>query len=118
LIIRRTLVYGILTGTLGIIFFVSIVLLTEIFKTVTGETSSLATVISTLIIAALFSPLRRRVQTVIDRRLYRNKYNAEKALVAFAAVARDEVDIGVLKVLRKLVQQTLQHRANRSMVEG
>jgi hypothetical protein len=108
-IIHRTLVYGILTGALGLIYFISVVLLTQIFKAVIGETSSLVLVISTLIIAAIFTPLRKRVQQTIDRRLYRNKYDAEKAFAAFAEVARDEVDLDILKgKLLQLVQDTIQ----------
>lgn len=108
-IIRRTLVYGILTGALGLIYFISVVLFSQLFKLLIGETSSLAIVISTLIIATLFTPLRKRVQHSINRRLYRNQYDAEKALAAFAAVARDEVDLEILKTkLLQLVQDTFQ----------
>jgi hypothetical protein len=108
-IVRRTLVYGILTGALGLIYFISVVFLTQVFKAIIGETSSLALVLSTLIIAALFTPLRKRVQDAIDRRLYRSKYDAEKALAAFAELARDEVDLEVLRMkLLQLVQETIQ----------
>jgi MFS family permease len=108
-IIHRTLVYGILTGALGLIYFISVVLLTQIFKFVMGETSSLVVVISTLIIASLFTPLRKRIQNVIDRRLYRNKINAEEALAAFAGIVRDEVDLDILqRKLLQLVQETFQ----------
>jgi hypothetical protein len=108
-IIRRTLVYGILTGALGLIYFISVVLFSQVFKVLIGETSSLAIVISTLIIATLFTPLRKRVQHSINRRLYRSQYDAEKALAAFAAVARDEVDLEILKTkLLQLVQDTVQ----------
>ena len=108
-IVRRTLVYGILTGTLGLIYFTSVVVLTQIFKVITGTTSSLAMVISTLIIVTLFTPLRKRVQNAIDRRLYRRQYNAAKALAAFTEMARDEVDLEVLrKKILELVQETVQ----------
>lgn len=108
-IIRRTLVYGILTGSLGLIYFISVVLFSQVFKILIGETSSLAIVISTLIIATLFTPLRKRVQHSINRRLYRSQYDAEKALAAFASVARDEVDLEILKTkLLQLVQDTVQ----------
>lgn len=108
-IVRRTLIYGLLTAALGIIYFVSVVLLSELFKLITGQTSSLAGVISTLIIVSLFTPLRKRVQNYIDRRLYRRQYNAEKALAAFAEMARDEVDLEILrKNILEIVQETVQ----------
>jgi len=108
-IIHRTLVYGILTGTLGLIYYISVVLLTQIFKRITGEPSSLVMVVSTLIIITLFNPLRKRVQNAIDRRLYRSKYNADKALAAFAKLASDEVDLEVLRTkLLLLIQETIQ----------
>jgi MFS family permease len=108
-IIHRTLVYGILTGTLGLIYYISVVLLSQIFKTITGEPNSLVMVLSTLIIITLFNPLRKRVQIVIDRRLYRSKYDANKALAAFAKMASDEVDLEVLRVkILSLVQETIQ----------
>ena len=92
LIIRRTLVYGVLTGLLGLIYFGSVVLLRQLLSGVTGN-SSVAIVLSTLLIAALFSPLRRRFQEVIDRRFFRRKYDAARALAEFSAVARDEVQL-------------------------
>jgi hypothetical protein len=108
-IIHRTLVYGILTGTLGLIYYISVVLLTLIFKEITGEPSSFVIVVSTLIIITLFNPLRKQVQNAIDRRLYRSKYNADKALAAFAKLASDEVDLEVLRTkLLILVQETIQ----------
>jgi hypothetical protein len=108
-IIHRTLVYGMLTGTLGLIYYISVVVLTQIFKEITGEPSSLVMVVSTLIIITLFNPLRKRVQNAIDRRLYRSKYDADKALAAFAKLASDEVDLEVLRTkLLLLVQETIQ----------
>ena len=110
-IINRTLVYGSSTALLALVYLGSIIVLQRIFTAVTGQQSDLAIVISTLVIAALFNPLRLRLQTLIDRRFYRRRYNAEKALQAFAAAARDEVDVGALRgelenVIRRTVQPT------------
>ena len=109
LLIRRTLVYAVLTALLLLLYFGSVVLLQQVFRALTGQDSPIVIVISTLAIAALFSPLRRRVQNTIDRRFYRRKYNAQQALAAFAATARDEVDLEHLKVeLVSIVQETMQ----------
>jgi hypothetical protein len=110
LIIRRTLVYGVLTGLLALIYFGGVVLFQTGFRTLTRETNStFVTVISTLAIAALFTPLRHRVQDFIDRRFYRKKYNAEQALAQFAATARDEVDMDKLAAaLLGVVEETMQ----------
>jgi hypothetical protein len=96
ILIRKTLVYGGLSITLGILYFAGVVVLQSFFETVRGQQSPLAIVISTLLIAALFNPLRRRIQDAIDRRFYRRKYDAEKTLAAFSASLRDEVDLGML----------------------
>ncbi len=109
IIIRRTVQYSILTGLLALVYFGGVVLFQGIFRTASGETSSLAVVLSTLIIAALFAPLRRRVQNVLDRRFFRQKYDAAKVLADFARTARDETDINQLTGrLVEVVQQTLQ----------
>src|SRR5215203_856272 len=79
-LINRTLVYGSLTATLVALYFVGIVVLQRLFVALTGEKSTLAVVASTLVIAALFTPLRRRIQSFIDRRFYRSKYDARKTL--------------------------------------
>jgi hypothetical protein len=95
-IINRTLVYGSLTATLVALYFGSIVLLQRMFVLLTGEQSTLAIVTSTLLIAALFTPLRHRIQSFIDRRFYRRKYDAGKTLAAFSARLREETDLGTL----------------------
>ena len=93
IIIRRTLQYTLLTGILALVYFGSITLLQSISTAVFGLQSPVFVVISTLAIAALFNPLRYRIQEFIDRRFYRSKYDAEQALSSFARVARDVVDI-------------------------
>ena len=108
-IANRTLVYGVLTGVLILVYFGSIILLQEIFRAITGQESPLAVVFSTLVIAALFAPLRRRIQSVIDRRFFRRKYDAEQVLVEFAAVARDEVSLDKLAAeLQRVAEETMQ----------
>jgi hypothetical protein len=96
IIINRTLVYGSLTVTLIALYFGGIVLLQRILVTFTGERSTLAVVASTLLIAAMFNPLRRRIQSFIDRRFYRSKYDARKTLETFSAKLRDETDLEAL----------------------
>jgi hypothetical protein len=109
IIIRKTLVYATLTALLALVYFGCVVLLQGLFEALTGQQSPIVIVFSTLAIAALFNPLRRRVQDTIDRRLYRKKYDATRALSAFAAMARDETDLDALtNQLLRVVQGTVQ----------
>jgi hypothetical protein len=109
LIINRTLVYGSLTVTLVALYFGGIVVLQRAFVLLTGQQSTLAVVASTLLIAALFTPLRRRVQGFIDRRFYRRKYDARKILEAFSARLRDETNLDALSNdLIGVVNETMQ----------
>jgi len=110
IIIRRTLVYSALTGLLALVYFGSVVVLQGVIRTFTGQAQSLwVTVASTLLIAALFQPFRHRIQDSIDRHFYRRKYDAAKTLAAFAATARDEVELDKLtERLVQVVQETMQ----------
>jgi hypothetical protein len=108
-IIRKTLVYAMVTATLALVYFGSVVLLQQVFRGLTGERSTLAIIVSTLVIAALFSPLRRRVQDEVDHRFYRRKYDAQQALAAFSAKARDQTDLDALTAeLTRVVRETVQ----------
>ena len=108
LVIQRTLVYAALTAVLVGGYLGSIVGLQALFRAATGQESNVAIVVSTLLIAALFQPLRRRIQTAVDRRLYRSKYDAARTLAAFGARVRDEVDLGALTgELTAVVEQTM-----------
>jgi hypothetical protein len=108
-VINRTLVYGTLTATLVALYFGGIVVLQRVFVFLTGQKSTLAVVASTLLIAALFNPLRRRIQSFIDRSFYRRKYDARKTLEAFSAKLRDETDLESLNNdLVGVVRETMQ----------
>ena len=107
-IIRRTTAYAILTALLALVYFGSVVVLQQFLTPLTGD-SAPAVVLSTLLIAALFLPLRRRVQDLIDRRFFRQKYDVEKTLAAFAATVRNETDLDALTVeLVRVIQETMQ----------
>jgi hypothetical protein len=109
LIINRTLVYGSLTATLVALYFGGIAVLQRLFVVLTGEKSTLAVVASTLVIAALFSPLRRRMQRFVDRRFYRRKYDAAKILASFNARLRDDTNLDALNSeLVAVVKETMQ----------
>jgi hypothetical protein len=106
-LIRRTLIYSTLTALLALAYFGSVLVLQSIFRALTGQgQNSLVVVLSTLAIAALFGPLRARVQRAIDRRFYRQKYDAARTLAGFAAAARDEVDLDRLSAQVVAVVET------------
>jgi hypothetical protein len=110
-LINRTLVYGALTATLVLVYFGGVTATQAIFRALTGqqEQPQLAIVVSTLVIAALFTPLRLRVQGFIDRRFYRRKYDAAKTLEAFSARLRDKTDLDALSEdLTGVVRETMQ----------
>jgi hypothetical protein len=108
IIIRRTLVYTALTAILGLIYLGSVVLLQQLLRPLVGS-SELAIVASTLAIAALFNPLRRRIQNIIDKRFYRRKYDAAKVLAAFGATVRDETNLERLTTeMLRVVDETMQ----------
>ena len=111
LLINRTLVYGSLTVSLAVVYFGGVTVTQAIFRALTGqeEQPQLAVVVSTLVIAALFNPLRRRIQSFIDRRFYRRRYDAAKTLEAFSAKLRDETDLDALSNdLVGVVRETMQ----------
>jgi hypothetical protein len=108
-IINRTLVYGLLTATLVAGYFGGVVLLQQLFIVLTGQKSTLAVVASTLLITALFNPLRKRIQGFIDKRFYRRKYDTRKTLEAFAAEVRGETNFdGLSEDLVEVVRETMQ----------
>jgi hypothetical protein len=111
LIINRTLVYGPLTATLALVYFGGVATAQLVLRALTDQQQQpqLAVVVSTLVIAALFNPLRSRIQTFIDRRFYRRKYDARKTLEAFSAKLRDETDLQALSgELTRVVGETMQ----------
>jgi hypothetical protein len=109
IVINRTLVYGALTAALVAVYFGGVATLQALFRALTGQQSILAVVASTLLIAALFNPLRRRIKAFIDRRFYRRKYDAAKTLEAVSARLRDETDLQALNGdLTRVVRETMQ----------
>jgi hypothetical protein len=111
IVINRTLVYGILTVSLALVYFGGVAATQVVFRALTGqeEQPQIAIVVSTLVIAALFNPLRRRIQSFIDRRFYHRKYDARKTLEAFSVMMRDETDLDALSEdLVGVVRETMQ----------
>ena len=110
-LINRTLVYGVLSAFLALVYFGGVSATEAIFRALTDQEQQpqLAVVVSTLVIAAPFNPLRRRIQSFIDRRFYRRKYDAAKTLEAFSTKLRDETDLEALKGdLVEVVRETMQ----------
>ena len=110
-VINRALVYGSLTAMLAALYLGGVATTQTIFRLLTGQEQQpqLASVASTLVIAALFNPLRRRIQSFIDRRFYRRKYDARKTLETFSARLRDETDLHALNgELTRVVRETMQ----------
>ena len=111
-IIRKTVTYTIVVALLLIVYFGGVILLQRVFANVTGQRSEVITVLSTLVIAALFVPLRNRIQDLIDKRFYRKKYDAQKVLQKFSETVRDETDLDKLTAeLVNVVQETMQPRS-------
>jgi hypothetical protein len=109
ILINRTLVYTSLTALLALLYFGLIFAFQSLFQGIFHQNNAVAIVVSTLVIYALFQPLRHRIQAIIDRRFYRRKYDAAKTLEAFSATLRNEVDLGQLREqLLTVVQETMQ----------
>jgi hypothetical protein len=108
-LINRTLVYGTLTASLALVYVGLVIGLQALLRGIINQDNNVAIVVSTLAIAVLFQPLRRRIQTIIDRRFYRRKYDAAKIIEAFSATLRHEVDLNTLsEQLLAVVQETMQ----------
>ena len=113
IIIRKTLTYALVVALLAIVYFGIVILFQQLFANVTGlQGNEIITVISTLAIAALFVPLRNRIQAMIDKRFYRKKYDAQQVLQKFAETVRDETDLDKLTAeLVNVVQETMQPKS-------
>ncbi len=112
IIIRKTLTYAIVVALLAIVYFGSVILLQQLFAQMIGQRNEFITVLSTLAIAALFVPLRNKIQDLIDRRFYRKKYDAQKVLQDFAKTVRDETDLEKLTArLMQVVDETMQPKS-------
>jgi serine phosphatase RsbU (regulator of sigma subunit) len=112
IIINRTLVYGSLTATLALLYIGLIFALQFLLRGIVNQTSAPAVIASTLVIVALFHPLRRRLQTIIDRRFYRQTYDAAKVIAAFTSTLREEIDLDQLhERLIAVVQEALLPRS-------
>jgi hypothetical protein len=108
-LINRTLVYGLLSASLVAVYIGGVIVLQVVFRALSGQGSGLAVALSTLLIAALFQPLRRGIQSFIDRRFYRRKYDADRTLVSLSARLRDDVDLDdVTTAILTVVQDTMQ----------
>jgi hypothetical protein len=112
IIIRKTLTYALVVGVLVVVYFGTVILLQQLFANVTGQRSEVITVLSTLVIAAMFVPLRDRIQATIDKRFYRKKYDAQKVLAKFGETVRDETDLEKLTAnLIDVVNETMQPKS-------
>lgn len=112
ILIRRTLTYAIVAAVLALVYFGSVILLQQVFATLSGQRSEIITVLSTLAIAALFVPLRNRVQNTIDKRFNRKKYDAQQVLQKFGVTVRDETDLEKLTGrLIEVVDETMQPKS-------
>lgn len=110
-LINRTFIYGTLTGILALVYFSLVFALQFLLRGLISQTNNVSIVISTLAVAVLFQPLRRRIQQIIDRRFYRRKYDAVRTLAAFSETLRNEVDLEQLqKEMVAVVQETMQPR--------
>ncbi len=108
-VVNRTLDYGSPTAVLVLVYLGSVVFLQEALRALSRQESQLAVVASTLLIAAMFSPLRRRIQALVDRRFYRRKYDSRKTLEAFSAKLREETELDALSEdLTRVVRETMQ----------
>jgi len=108
-LINRTLVYGSLTALLALLYFGLVFALQALFQGLSHQNNAVAIVVSTLVIAALFQPLRRQIQAIIDRRFYQRKYDAARTVAAFSATLRNEVELTQLSEhLVAVVQETMQ----------